>query len=85
MVAGVVAPILFSVSSCTSASISYRTFPIPELTNYRRVFGLVCKACGSLSSTLFLLTLANAMVGGFITEKKVEQHALISAARETMK
>ncbi|KAL5964384.1 hypothetical protein TSMEX_007875 [Taenia solium] len=84
-VAGVVAPILFSMSSCASASISYRTFPIPELTNYRKVFGLVCKACGSLSSTLFLLTLVNAIVGGFITEKMVEQHKLISAAQENMK
>ncbi|KAL5112194.1 hypothetical protein TcWFU_005652 [Taenia crassiceps] len=85
MVAGVAGPILFSVSSCASASISYRTFPIPELTNYGKVIGLVRKACGSFPSTLFLLTLVNAIIGGFITEKMVEQHALISAARETVK
>ena len=81
MTASVIAPLVLSVFSCAAASISYRTFPMPELNNYSRVFGVFRKACSNFSSTLLLLTFANIVIGGFITERMLEQHTLINAAQ----
>ncbi|VDD84269.1 unnamed protein product [Mesocestoides corti] len=81
--AGVFAPFLLSVFSCAAASISYRTFPVPDLGDFRKVLSLVRRAGGSLSSTLILLTLANAFVGGFITLRMADQSALIRTTLRT--
>ncbi|KAM3172443.1 hypothetical protein ACTXT7_014513 [Hymenolepis weldensis] len=71
---GVAAPLLFSFVCCAASSLSFRTYPVPEIKKSRKVLGLIRRSCGSFKTSLIFLTGAQLLVGGFLTRKAIDHH-----------
>ncbi|VDO06004.1 unnamed protein product [Rodentolepis nana] len=61
--AGVVAPLIFSFVCCAASSLSFRTYPVPEVNKTRKVLRLIRKSCGSFKTSLIFLTGAQLLAG----------------------
>lgn len=75
-------PFFLSVLTCSAASISHRTFPVPDLRNFQKVFNMSRRVGVGFSSTLILLTFCNIVAGGYISQGMLDQHIFMRTSRK---